>query len=653
MVVTKSIKVAIAGALLLLGVAFPAWGQHPPLEAYGALPSTELVQLSASGDRIAYVTVVGDQRHLAVVDLNLNAVLGAVAIGEVKVRDLQWIDEQRVLITTSTTESLPQIGLEKDELFLGLVFNVATGRIVRMLNPNRTLFPVMMSSVRIRPGNDKPDLLVRAFSFERPGSLDLYRVDPDTGDARRAETMTRDTEDFILDASGRSMVRSQYNERSRDWSLLLRQDGRYEEAWRVHAPLDQPSLIGLGMTGQSVIVAADRPDLRREGQRDAEFFDVDMASGIWRPVRFDFDPDTLLFHPVSRRLIGASRLENNGRRYLFAEDASSLLWASVGQSLPDMVPTLVSWSDDLRTVVVFTSGPGDSGSYRLLDLDRSQIRLVGRAYNDIPPEQVAAVREVKFNASDGLELHGYLTTPPGRDARDLPLVVLAHGGPASRDVLEFDWWSQALASRGYAVLQVNFRGSTGYGRAFAEAGYGEWGRKMQTDLSDGVRFLAGEGVIDPARVCIMGASYGGYAALAGPTLDPGVYRCAVSVAGVSDLRAMVNYAAERGERRNNSSVRYWNRFMGGEGLGDRSLDARSPARLATRADAAILLIHGRDDTIVPIGQSRSMASALEQAGRPFEFVELEGEDHWLSRPETRTRMLIESVRFLEQHNPPH
>ncbi|MBA3050108.1 prolyl oligopeptidase family serine peptidase, partial [Brevundimonas sp.] len=147
-------------------------------------------------------------------------------------------------------------------------------------------------------------------------------------------------------------------------------------------------------------------------------------------------------------------------------------------------------------------------------------------------------------------------------------------------------------------------------------------------------------------------SYGGYAALAGPTLDRGVYRCAVSVAGVSDLRRMVESEAREGRRPNNEAVRYWSRFMGGDGPGDRSLDARSPARLVAGADAPILLIHGRDDTVVPIEQSRLMAQALRAAGKPVEFLELEGEDHWLSRADSRRQMLTEAVRFLEQHNPP-
>jgi dipeptidyl aminopeptidase/acylaminoacyl peptidase len=262
------------------------------------------------------------------------------------------------------------------------------------------------------------------------------------------------------------------------------------------------------------------------------------------------------------------------------------------------------------------------------------------------------VRSIHYAARDGLDIPAYLTLPPGvTDPSGLPLVVLAHGGPASRDVAGFDWWAQALASRGYAVLQANFRGSTGYGRAFLEAGYGEWGRKMQTDLSDGVRWLAAEGIIDPARVCIVGASYGGYAAMAGLTLDSDVYRCGVSVAGVSDLRRMVNWEAEQARHKNNQTVRYWNRFMGAARLNDRALDALSPAFLAASVDSPLLLIHGRDDTVVPIEQSRVMAEALRRAGKPVEFVELPGEDHWLSRSATRQQMLAETVRFLEVNNP--
>jgi dipeptidyl aminopeptidase/acylaminoacyl peptidase len=230
---------------------------------------------------------------------------------------------------------------------------------------------------------------------------------------------------------------------------------------------------------------------------------------------------------------------------------------------------------------------------------------------------------------------------------------MPHGGPASRDSAGFDWWAQAMASRGYAVFQPQFRGSEGLGRELLEAGYGEFGRKMQTDLSDGVRHLAAAGVIDPAKVCIVGASYGGYAALAGMTLDSGVYRCAVSVSGDSDLPVML--ATERregGRARFNSDLRYWQRFMGVESDSDPLLAELSPSRLASRIDGPVLLIHGREDTVVPFEQSEIMERAMRQAGKDVELVALAGEDHHMTFPGTRRQMLTATIEFLEEHNPP-
>jgi dipeptidyl aminopeptidase/acylaminoacyl peptidase len=169
---------------------------------------------------------------------------------------------------------------------------------------------------------------------------------------------------------------------------------------------------------------------------------------------------------------------------------------------------------------------------------------------------------------------------------------------------------------------------------------------MQTDLSDGVRYLAARGIIDPARVCIVGASYGGYAALAGATLDAGVYRCAASVAGPADLRRFV---ADEKDPDDRSVEKYWLRYMGPQA----GLDEISPAKRVSKVNIPILLIHGKDDTVVPFEQSQIMADALRKAGKPVEFVTLKREDHWLSQGETRLQMLQSVVAFLEKNNPPN
>jgi dipeptidyl aminopeptidase/acylaminoacyl peptidase len=303
-------------------------------------------------------------------------------------------------------------------------------------------------------------------------------------------------------------------------------------------------------------------------------------------------------------------------------------------------------------LVVQVVGATDGDVFALVDLKTGGSTLLGAEYKGVAPEELAPVRPISYRAADGRQIDAYLTLPKGRDAKALPLVVLPHGGPAARDEPGFDWWAQALASRGYAVLQPQFRGSGGLGVELLSAGYGEWGRKMQTDLSDGVRDLAAKGIADPKRVCIVGASYGGYAALAGATLDAGVYRCAVAVAGISDLHRFLAWERGSGGSKHTSVMRYWDRYMGAKSPDDPALDEISPAKRLEKLSAPILLIHGRDDTVVPIEQSQIMLDALKKAGKPAEMVTLQSEDHWLSRSETRLQMLEATVKFLEANNPP-
>ncbi len=650
---------ALAVAALCCAESSGAWAQTPapapaPLEAYGATPAVELVELSPSGDLIARITVRGETRSLAVTRIATAEDLFVGDISVIKVRDLRWIGEGRVLVVTSQTRNIASLGVPRSELFFGQVLDLSTQRVVQVLDRTPDVLGVLFGPASVRNTSDGDTLFVRGVNVSNE-QTPLYRIDLRTGRGRAVAYMDRTTDDYVLDGEGQVIAMSRYNDRTGRWSLRLPEGQNFREAWAVDAPLDTPAFHGMGRTPRTIVVGADRPDLASEdagsGTSDV-LFEVNVDTGAWSRLPFVHHPDFLVHHPRTRLLIGAGRAEEDGDRYEFLDPQASRRWQTVERAFRNKAPKLISWNDALGRVVVFTD-TGEAGQYQLVDFDLGVADILADAYPAIAPEQVGAVRSIQYAARDGLDIPGYLTLPPGvTEPSGLPLVVLAHGGPASRDVAGFDWWAQALASRGYAVLQANFRGSTGYGRAFLEAGYGEWGRRMQTDLSDGVRWLAAEGIVDPARVCIVGASYGGYAAMAGPTLDPGVYRCAVAVSGVSDLRRMVQWEADQGGQRDSPVVRYWNRFMGAERLGDRNLDTVSPFAQAARADAPILMLHGRDDTVVPFEQSRVFAEALQRAGKPHELIELPSEDHWLSRAATRQWMLAETVRFLEQHNPP-
>ncbi len=485
------------------------------------------------------------------------------------------------------------------------------------------------------------------------GDINLYRIDLDTGQGRSVQSMKHDIEHYVLDPEGEVIALSEWQARTGRWSLRLPAGWRFTQDWTTTELIEPPFLYGLGRTPRTIIVNALRPDLNEQADSETghAYFEVDVDGREWQPLPFEDYPDILIKHPASHYLIGSGYDDDFGTRYVFTDPLAARRWTSIERAFPDRSPQLVGWSHSLERTLVYNDRQG-SGIYHLVDFRTGRADIVGESYPDISSDHVGQVSIIDYQAADGLGITAYVTLPPGvTEAANLPLVVLPHGGPAVRDNGTYDYWAQAIASRGYVVLQPNYRGSTGYGRAFMEAGFGEWGRKMQTDLSDGVRYLAGKGMIDPARVCIVGGSYGGYAALAGVTLDREVYRCAVSINGVSDLRRMVQAEVREAGTRNDPAVRYWNRFMGADDRGGRNLDAYSPALLADQITAPVLLIHGKDDTVVPIAQSRMMAAAMSRAGKPHEFIQLEGEDHWMSRVETRQRMLGEVGRFLQTHNP--
>jgi dienelactone hydrolase len=613
-----------------------------PLDAYGALPAYEYVELSPSGDRLAYVTVVGEERSLIINDLSDMSLIGGVRAGAVKVRDLGWVGEDHVYIFSTATQVDAQLGLRRSELADASIYEISTRKVSLALNSTPGVFGKVMGSPIVRTIDGAPALIVGGTGREGMG---LYRIDLSTGVGREHVEAERRGGIPMLDGDGNPAARVQYD--GEEWALQAMRGGFWRTVWRTDARIDTPGVAGFGLTPDTVVLYGEI-DGRPEG-----FYVINLTSGEISDLPFEGKPTSLIHHPRTRMLIGARTLGDDDQvRWQFNDPVAERGWRAVMAAFPGRQVTLTSWSDDMKQIVAYTTGPGDAGTYQLVDLDLRTAEIVGEAYPDITGARVGEVRAISYAAADGMDIPGYITLPPGvTDPQNLPLVVLPHGGPASRDYMGFDWWAQALASRGYVVLQPNFRGSEGLGKEHLEAGYGQWGRKMQTDLSDGVRYLAAEGIIDPARVCIVGASYGGYAAMAGPTLDNGVYRCAVSVAGVSDLRRMVQWSSERAGQRDAPVVRYWNRFMGADRLGDRDLDPISPAHQAARADAPILLLHGRDDTVVPFEQSRFLAEALQRAGKPYELVELSGEDHWLSRPDTRRRMLAETVRFLELHNP--
>jgi dipeptidyl aminopeptidase/acylaminoacyl peptidase len=618
-----------------------------PLEAYGKLPSIEEVTISPSGHAVALIMTDGDKRAIIVKEPASGAITLQGFLGEYKIRGVQWAGDEHLVVVSSATVRAEHLTNSWREWFFASLVDVKAKTLKPMMQNSEADMSVILDFPIMRYREGKPMVFLQGLVFASvfdggQSRTALFRVDLKTGKNRLVNPGVENTTDWVLNSSGDPIAQETYNSGSGSWVLKLKTAGGWRDAATVTAMTDRPYVVGLGRDDASVIYA----------QQD------ENKSWRWREARTDGRPPAeptkaLDLQGVLRaahdgRMIGEYSLVGDDARYTFYNPEDERTWSAIAAAYPGDQVSLESWSSDRKKVVVLVDSPTEGPAYALVDVATRQAKWLGARYAGLKAGDIAPRKSINFKAADGRTLTGYLTTPIGRAPTGLPLVVLAHGGPQSRDTPGFDWWAQAIASRGYAVLQVNFRGSDGFGAELVEAGYGEWGRKMQTDLSDGVRHLTSQGVVDPKRVCITGGSYGGYAAMAGPTLDRGVYRCAVAVAGVSDLGRMIGEAAGA----NRAALRYWKRFMGAENASDPKLAQISPARIAGRADAPILLIHGKDDTVVPYEQSQIMAEALTAAGKPVEFVTMPGEDHWLSKGATRLQMLQATVAFLEKHNPP-
>jgi dipeptidyl aminopeptidase/acylaminoacyl peptidase len=287
------------------------------------------------------------------------------------------------------------------------------------------------------------------------------------------------------------------------------------------------------------------------------------------------------------------------------------------------------------------------GIYLLLDLDKHKLTPLATRMKWIKPAQMAPMLSVKYQARDGIVIHGFLTVPVGHQPKDLPLVVMPHGGPWVRDVWGFDPMVQLLANRGYAVLQMNYRGSPGYGEELFEKAHRQIGKAIQDDIEDATRWAIAAGVADPKHIAIMGASYGGYSTLFALGHNPELYRCGISLAGVTDWPAI--YDDRRGDPDAKEANKYWRREIGDPDKDQETLKAISPVNFADKITAPVLIVQGKDDHTVPREQAKLMISALEKVGRTPESLFISELAHGYGNERQRLQIYKAVVAFLEKN----
>jgi dienelactone hydrolase len=632
---------AMTGAALLSSL--PPAAAKPPMEAYANLPSARAAEISPDGSTLAYLHRDQDKDYLVIKNLETGKADALASVTDLKARSVRFAGNRYVILTASETVDGWRGDYDHVDAF---AFDLKKESYVRLLDKTENLGR-QAGGGRILAVDPSGDYVYMPHYMLRGGRayFDVLKVSLSTGRGTRlARTQGDDlTIDWLVDDKGEAILREDYEDGT--GRHLFRAPEKIGWKTLIEEDVVDASMMGIDVEGRVLMW------LRGE-DGDRAIFGLNTKSGEISPPLFQrpgADVEGVIVDNYLARGLAYSGVTPSYQMFDPALDADI---KAAQAAIPGAWVGLDSASDDWSRVLLRAEGGRGAERYILLDRTKKTMSVALDARPEIQPSDVAEVQAIEYAARDSMKIPGILTWPPGTTAADrksLPMVVMPHGGPRSYDDMNFDALAQMLANEGYLVLQPNFRGSSGFGEAFLLAGYGEWGRKMQDDISDGVKAAVQMGWADPGKVCIVGWSYGGYAALAGGALTPELYKCVASIAGVTDLFKLLNDTRLRNQHRYSYVYDDLVDLLGDPGKDRERIRAVSPVELADRFAAPVLLVHGYRDTVVEVGHSEKMRDVLKAAGKDVTYVRLEGDGHGLSDDKSRREAFGALLNFLGAH----
>lgn len=606
-----------------------------PISAFARLPHIRNVTISPSGTHIAFITSQGDRNGALSMPIDgSSAPQGIVSDrDDYELQWCNWANDKRLLCSFRAMVSEAGIVYPITRL---IAVN-ADGSQMKVLIQNSEAGIAQFHDRILDWTPDEPDSVLIELDDDRNGYPSVFELNVNTGRKLIRARESAPIRSFTTDSRGNVRIGRGFSS-SGDLHYFARLEG--EKSWRRLAKIK-------AFSGEDVLVPiAIAPGANKayavgnfEG-REA-LWEMDLAD--------ERDPQLVFSHPLvdvetpvlasDGRLLGLwYELDRPFLQYVDAKMNS--LMRSVNEATPDRFNTITDYNRDETKLVIRSMSDIDYGTYHILDRNTNRLSRLSSAYPELAKVELGRMRSIVYKAQDGTEIPGYLTVPPGKRAEKLPLVVMPHGGPIARDSWEFDFLRAFLVDRGYAVLQMNFRGSSGYGAKWFYDAHQDWGGLTYADITDATRWAIAEGIADPKRVAIVGWSFGGYAALLGAVRNGDLYRCAISIAGISDLKQLLDEARH-----------FTNYKIAKAQIGDQSekLKADSPLRHVDSIKMPVLLVHGDKDSQVEVDHSKRMASALKRADKPHRVVILEDATHQLGRKSDRMTLLTEVEKFLTEN----
>lgn len=644
----------LAGLLALSSTPLVAATPHTPEDFLRPDQFTD-IKLSPDGRHFAATAPHEGRTVLLMLDREQLRVVGSFSLRgqRTHVADFHWIANDRLVVSAAERLGMFDAPVPTGELFATNVDGSGqtilaglragssapgSGQATRL--QRRTDEAIHVSLIDRLPDNDREVLvsvwpMTSAEPFTRAERLDVRtgrRTTVARAPVRRAWFLT-DLQGAVRFATGQgedNFTRTYYRAGDREeWVLINDEsaDGRQVFPLGFSADGGTAYLRAEQRSGPDVIMAMDTAS--------REMHEVLAGEKV--------SPDKILYSPTSGAVVGAVYVNGLPRlRYIDPESPDARLYQTLQASFPGSLVVVEGRTGESGLMLLAAHSDRAPVDYFLFDAQARRASHLASRRSWIDPERTARVEPFTLQARDGLELHGYLTLPVGLEPKGLPMVVMPHGGPFNiADLWGFDEEAQLLASQGWAVLQVNFRGSGNRGRSFVLAGYRQWGAAMQDDVTDATRWAIEQGIADAARICIHGSSYGGYAALMGAVREPDLYRCASGNVGVYDMAMM----HRRGDIQQARSGR---NFLN-DALGRTDLAAISPTRHAALIKADVFLAAGEADERAPPDHTRAMERALREAGKPVEAHYYRGEGHTYEQEATRRDHATRLLAFLRRH----
>ncbi|MEP1552081.1 MAG: S9 family peptidase [Paraglaciecola sp.] len=631
--------------VVVLFTSLSSVAEELPVESFSQLPRYEKPVLSPSGTKIAYLRSYKSPEVtvLTSVDLTTGKKLHIVQSDNKtnKTNWFEWANDKTLVVSVRFASSINGVDAMETRL---LAIDVDGDQPVqrRLSKPpsNHKIgndhYSQFQDDVISFLPNDPENILI-ALDLDTVNLPGVYRLNINTGRKSRISRGKLNIRDWMTDRQGTLRLGEALNYKTGEASIRVRigDDDTWHKLFE-HNSFEESGVTPLGFAKDSNILYYTQYN----GDKKA-LFKIDLTTKESTLVFEDKDHDvdgSLIYSKKSNDVIGIyHRNSDNGRIYWdksIANFNKSLMKAFAGYSA-----YLTDFSADENVYLLYTENDYTPGAYYLGHRKQNSLKLIFEQYPALPPAELSEHKLVSYTARDGTKLEGYLTLPLGTKG-PVPTILHPHGGPQSRDSDGFDYWTSFFASRGYAVFRPNFRGSTGYGYEFSQSQMQGWGLTMQDDLTDAANWLVEQNIALKDKMCIVGASYGGYAAAMAAVKTPDLFTCAISFAGVTDLKKRVI-----------RSYDYTNSRLVKEQLGNDfdDLEARSPYYKAKNVNIPMLFIHGEDDRVVDVAQSRVMVSRLKSLDKPVEYIELENGDHYLSIQKNRHATFKAMDAFLKKH----